>query len=307
MKVFYADTVPLGLPEGHRFPAAKYPLLRQRVFASGWFSPEQLVEAQPATREQLLLVHTPEYVDKVLIGQLSEFEQRRIGLPWSAELVQRSCASVGGTIAACRQALNDGMGIYLGGGTHHAYPDHGEGFCVFNDVAVALRLMEAESRARHPVILDLDVHQGNGTAVIFANDPNVFTLSIHGEKNFPFHKESSDLDIPLVDGCGDEPFLEAVEWGVDRALQDSQSDLAVYIAGADPFQGDRLGRLGISKDGLARRDHLVFEKVRAAGLPVVVVMGGGYAKQIEDIVDIHLQTIRIALEWQSFKSSFTNH
>ncbi len=215
MKVFYADTVPLNLPPGHRFPAAKYPMLRQRVFDSGLFSANDLVAAQPASQAQLLRVHTPEYVHKVLQGSLSEQEQRRIGLPWSPELVDRSRRSVGGAIAACESALQEGISLYLGGGTHHAFPDHGEGFCVFNDTAVAVRAVQDEGTVERVVILDLDVHQGNGSAAIFRKDPSVFTLSIHGEKNFPYRKEPGDLDIALADGCEDEEFLQTVEWGVN--------------------------------------------------------------------------------------------
>ncbi len=294
MKVFYADTVPLSLPEGHRFPAPKYPLLRQRVFDSGLFAPDDLVEAQPASRDQLLLVHTPDYVEKVFSGGLSDREQRRIGLPWSPELLDRSRCAVGGTIAACRCALSEGCGIYLGGGTHHAYPDHGEGYCVFNDVAVAVRVLQEEQRTQKIIIVDCDVHQGNGTASIFADNPGVFTFSVHGEKNFPFHKEKSSLDIALPDGSGDEAFLRAVDSGLVEILKQSSADLAIYIAGADPYSGDRLGRLGMSKAGLKQRDEMVFAHCRDARLPVAVVMGGGYAKNIEDVVDIHMQTVSLA-------------
>jgi len=294
MKVFYADTVPLSLPAGHRFPAPKYPQLRQRVFDSGLFSPDDLVEAQPATKEQLLLVHTPEYVDKVFTGGLSEREQRRIGLPWSPELLDRSRRAVGGAIAACRCALEEGSGVYLGGGTHHAYPDHGEGYCVFNDVAVAVRVLQKEQKGIKIVIADCDVHQGNGTAFIFSGDPDVFAFSVHGEKNFPFHKEKSSLDIALPDGSGDDVFLQAVDHGLREIIPQSSADLVIYIAGADPYSGDRLGRLGMSKEGLKQRDELVFERCRDARLPVAVVMGGGYAKNIEDVVDIHMQTVSLA-------------
>jgi acetoin utilization deacetylase AcuC-like enzyme len=297
LKILYADTVPLSLPPGHRFPAVKYPMLRQRIFDSGLFAAEDLISAQPASEEQLLRVHTQEYVEKVLKGTLSEKEQRRIGLPWSPELVDRSRRSVGGTVAACHYALIEGAASYIGGGTHHAYPDHGEGYCVFNDVAVAVRDLQSTSLAQRIVILDLDVHQGNGTAAIFAKDPHVFTFSIHGEKNFPYYKEQSHLDIALPDGSNDQTFLEAVDWGVDEALMRSSAELAIFIAGADPYSGDRLGRLNMTKEGLALRDRMVFEKLVHASLPVAVVMGGGYAPQIEDVVDIHFQTLLIANEY----------
>lgn len=297
LKIVYADTVPLSLPPGHRFPAVKYPLLRQRVFDSGLFPLDDLLPAEPASEEQLLRVHTPEYVEKVLKGTLSEKEQRRIGLPWSPELVDRSRRSVGGTIAACRFSILHRVAAYIGGGTHHAYPNHGEGYCVFNDVAVAVRDIQAEHLVQRVAILDLDVHQGNGTAAIFAKDTRVYTLSVHGEKNFPYHKEQSHLDIALPDGSGDETFLEAVDWGVDEAIMRSGAELAVYIAGADPYSGDRLGRLSMTKQGLKLRDRMVFEKLTQASLPVAVVMGGGYAYQIEDVVDIHFQTLCIAQEF----------
>lgn len=300
MKIFYADTVPLTLPAGHRFPAGKYPLLRQRVFESGIFPSDDLIEAQPVDIEQLLRVHTADYVQKVLTGTLSEKEQRRIGLPWSPELVDRSRRSVGGTIAACCVALNEGVAAYLGGGTHHAYPDHGEGFCVFNDVAVAIRDLQSNQIIQKVLILDCDVHQGNGTAFIFYQDPDVFTFSIHGEKNFPFHKEQSSLDIALPDGSGDPDFLEAVDRGVSQSLVSFQADLAIYIAGADPYSEDRFGRLGMTKAGLLERDRLVYNACQAANLPIAIVMGGGYASQIEDIVDIHFQTILLARQFSQF-------
>jgi acetoin utilization deacetylase AcuC-like enzyme len=302
VKILYADTVPLTLPAGHRFPSGKYPLLRQRVFESGIFPFEDLIEAQPVGPEQLLRVHTADYVEKVFTGTLSEKEQRRIGLPWSPELVDRSRRSVGGTIAACQAAINDGMSAYLGGGTHHAYPDHGEGFCVFNDVAVAIRDLQANQVAEKVLIVDCDVHQGNGTAFIFKNDSTVFTFSIHGEKNFPFHKEQSSMDIALPDGSGDQEFLDAVDRGVSKSLASFQADLAIYIAGADPYSEDRFGRLGMSKAGLLERDRLVLNYCQAADLPVAIVLGGGYASQIEDIVDIHFQTILLARQFSQLYS-----
>jgi acetoin utilization deacetylase AcuC-like enzyme len=215
-------------------------------------------------------------------------------------MVERSRRSVGGTIAACRAALEEGLAANLAGGTHHAYADHGEGYCVFNDAAVALLVMQSEGRIRRAVILDCDVHQGNGSAAIFAEDPSVFTFSIHGAKNFPFHKEQSDLDIALPDGSGDEVFLEALRGGLEQALERSEADLAIYIAGADPFLGDRLGRLGMTMEGLARRDRMVLSDCRLAGLPVVIVMGGGYSKRVEDTVAIHFQTIQIAVNFMRY-------
>jgi acetoin utilization deacetylase AcuC-like enzyme len=294
MKAFFSDRVVLPLPQGHRFPAGKYPGLRQRVLDSGLFAPEDLIPAEPASDEQLLRVHTSDYVRRVTLGELTDKELRRIGFPWSPEMVERSRRSVGATIAACRAALDDGIAANLAGGTHHAYPDHGEGYCMFNDVAVGVRAMQAEGRAQRIVILDCDVHQGNGTAAIFYGDEAVFTFSVHGQKNFPFHKEQSDLDIAMPDGAGDAEFLEAVACGVGYSIDHSKAELAVYLAGADPFIGDTLGRMAVTKAGLAERDRLVFELCWSAGLPVAITMAGGYAKNVEDIVDIHFETLRIA-------------
>jgi acetoin utilization deacetylase AcuC-like enzyme len=297
MKVYYSDHFVLPLPAGHRFPMQKYALLRKRVAEAGLVPPEDLRAPDPAGDEQLLLVHEPDYLERVKTGTLSEKEIRRIGFPWSPGMVERSRRSVGGTIAACRSALDDGISVNLAGGTHHAYPGHGEGFCVFNDCAVATRVVQAEGKALRVVILDCDVHQGNGTAAIFRDDPGVFTFSIHGAKNFPFHKEAGDLDIALPDGAGDGEFLAALETGVRQAVEQAQADLAIYLAGADPFIGDRLGRLSLSKAGLAARDRMIFNLCRAAGLPVAVTMSGGYARQVEDTVDIHFQTVTIASQY----------
>lgn len=295
MKVFFSDHLLVPLPEGHRFPMPKYAMLHAAVRKAGLQGVE-LIASQPATAEQILLVHNPEYLHKITHGDLSEKETRRLGFPWSPELVTRSLYSVGGTIAACRAALADGLAANLAGGTHHAYPDHGEGYCVFNDVAVAARTLQIEGRVERLLVLDCDVHQGNGTAAIFAGDPTVFTLSIHGEKNFPFHKEQSDLDLALPDGSGDEVFLQALQGGVDRAIEAARAGLVIYIAGADPYVDDRLGRMAMSVAGLAERDRWIFEFCRARGLPVAVVMGGGYARRVEDVVQIHLNTIRLAAQ-----------
>jgi acetoin utilization deacetylase AcuC-like enzyme len=299
MKAFYADHFVLPLPEGHRFPMRKYALLRQRVGEAGLIPAANLCVPEAATDAQLLLAHDGAYLETVKRGSLTLKELRRLGFPWSPELVERSRRSVGGTISASRAALADGLGINLAGGTHHAGRDHGEGFCVFNDCAVAARTMQAEGRAHRVVIVDCDVHQGNGTAAIFAGDPSVFTLSIHAEKNFPFRKSKSDLDLGLPDGTGDALYLEVLEEGLRRALALANADLAIYLAGADPFVRDRLGRLALSKAGLVARDRLVLEQCREAGLPVAVTMAGGYARRVEDIVDIHFETVRIAVEMEN--------
>jgi acetoin utilization deacetylase AcuC-like enzyme len=297
IQLFYSDRNPLPLPANHHFPAPKVPLLIDRLSAAEFDGRFILIAAPAARDEQLLLVHTPDYLNRMVLGQMSEKEMRRTGFPWSAELVERSRRSVGATISASRSSLETGLSANLGGGTHHAFPDHGEGYCVFNDVAIAIRVLQFERRVTRVVILDCDVHQGNGTAAIFAGDPQVFTFSIHGSKNFPFKKQNSDLDIELPDGCGDGEYLTSLEKGLEKSLAGAPADLAFYIAGADPYEGDRLGRLAITQQGLARRDRLVFEHCSRLGIPVTVVMGGGYARNLSDIVEIHLQTLLIAVEF----------
>jgi acetoin utilization deacetylase AcuC-like enzyme len=298
MKLFYSDTFVLPLPEGHRFPMEKYRRLRERLVAAQIVPPETLRVPHAATDTELLRAHSPDYLRRCQAGELTAQEIRRIGFPWSPEMVERSRRSSGATIEACRAALEDGLAASLAGGTHHAYRDHGEGYCVFNDSAVAARAMQAEGRARRVVIVDCDVHQGNGTAAILAGDETIFTFSIHGANNFPFHKEQSDLDIALDDGAGDEAYLEALDHGLSQAIELSRADLAIYLAGADPFADDRLGRLALSKRGLAERDRMVFDYCHQAGLPIAITMAGGYARNIDDTVDIHFQTVRAAaIEW----------
>ena len=294
MKAFYSDTFVLPLPENHRFPMAKYRLLRERILAEGIIAPEDLIVPPAATDEQILRAHDADYLERVVGGDLTAHEIRRIGFPWSPEMVERSRRSSGATIMAGRTALEEGIAVNLAGGTHHACRDHGEGYCVFNDSAIAARALQAEGRVRRVVILDLDMHQGNGTAQILQGDPTVFTFSIHGAKNFPFHKERSDLDIELPDGTGDAVYLELAEEGVRRAIAMSGADIAIYLAGADPYHGDRLGRMALSMAGLAERDRLVLGLCREAGLPVAIAMAGGYAKNVDDIVTIHTQTVRLA-------------
>jgi acetoin utilization deacetylase AcuC-like enzyme len=296
LKLYYHDHFVLPLPEGHRFPMPKYVQLRQRIVDAGIVSDENLLVGPAASHDDLYGAHDPAYVRKVEMGELTEKEIRRIGFPWSPQLFERSRRSVGSTIAACRTALAEGVGINLAGGTHHAGPDFGQGFCVFNDSAVAARAMQAEELVKRVVILDCDVHQGNGTALIFEDDPSVFTFSIHGAKNFPFHKAVSDLDIGLNDDADDAIFLDALEWGVREAIERAEADMAIYLAGADPYADDRLGRLAVTKRGLAERDRFVLDQCRNAGLPVAIAMAGGYGKQIKDTVDIHYQTVRTAVE-----------
>jgi acetoin utilization deacetylase AcuC-like enzyme len=271
-------------------------MLRERVQQAGLAGTDGMELPPAASDEQILRAHDARYLARVKTGELSAAEQRKIGFPWSREMVERSRRSSGATLAAGRVALETGIGINLAGGTHHAFRDRGEGYCVFNDSAIAALALQAEGKARRVVILDCDVHQGNGTAAILADDPSVFTFSIHGANNFPFEKQASDLDIELPDGTTDRDYLAALEAGVCRALSAAQPDLAIYLAGADPFEGDRLGRLAVTKDGLAARDRLVFELCRAAGVGVAVTMAGGYAHRIEDSVDIHFTTVRTAAE-----------
>ena len=284
----------LPLPEGHKFPMAKYSGLRERILAEGIVQPDDLHEAPAAAWEDLRLVHDPAYVDAVANGTLPREMQRRIGFPWSPQMVERSRRSVGATIAATRVALDEGVAANLAGGTHHSFADRGEGFCVFNDVAVAARVLQRDGDGRRIAIVDLDVHQGNGTAAIFAGDDSVFTFSMHGEKNFPFRKEVSDLDVALADGTGDDEYLGLLRRHLDDVLNRHQPDFVFYLAGADPYEGDRLGRLTMTIAGLRERDELVFAECRARGLPVAVTMSGGYASDVDDIIAIHANTIRVA-------------
>ena len=309
MQAFYADQFVLPLPPGHSFPMSKYRLLRERVEGEPGL---ELRQAMPATDGELALAHTPDYVSAVAEGTLSAVHQREIGFPWSEAMVARARRSVGATISAARAALASGVATNLAGGTHHASADKGGGYCVFNDAAVAARLMQAERhRSQRQLlrvaIVDLDVHQGNGTAAIFADDPTVFTLSLHGAKNFPFRKALSDLDVDLPDGCGDEAYLAALDDALAelwrRHLQ-APPGLIFYVAGADPHEGDRLGRLKLSSAGLAERDRRVLAAARERRIPVAVSMAGGYGRVIEDTVEVHLGTIRAAVaSWRQWNNA----
>jgi acetoin utilization deacetylase AcuC-like enzyme len=294
VKVFYSDHFVLPLPEGHRFPMAKYSMLRERVAADDICGQGELRTPRAVTDEEILRAHAPGYLERVVSGALTDKEIRRIGFPWSKRMVERSRRASGGTLGACLAALEEGLAANLAGGTHHAFSDRGEGYCVFNDSAIAARAVQAAGLAVRVVVIDTDVHQGNGTAEILREDATVFTFSIHGAKNFPFHKEESDLDAPLPDGADDSEFLKTLERGLEAALEAADADLAIYLAGADPFEGDRLGRLSITKAGLAERDRLVLEACRDRGIPVAVTMAGGYARNVEDTVDVHFQSIKRA-------------
>lgn len=294
MRAFYCDHFVLPLPPEHRFPMAKYRLLRERVLAEGIVAPDRLIEPAAAEWTDLALVHTQAYLDGVATGTLPREIQRRIGFPWSEAMVERARRSVGGTIAASRVALEDGVAANLAGGTHHSFSDRGEGYCVFNDVAVAARVLMRDGAIRRALVVDLDVHQGNGTAAIFQDEPAVFTFSMHGASNFPFRKEVSDLDVALSDGAGDDEYLALLAQHLPAIVEAQRADLVFYVAGADPYEGDRLGRLKLTMDGLRARDALVFDTCGAAGLPVALSMAGGYAADVEATVAIHAGTIREA-------------
>ncbi len=316
MNAYYADHFVLPLPSGHRFPMAKYARLRERL--QGELPKVQLHEALAASDGELALVHTPAYIAAVAQGTLAPAAQREIGFPWSPAMAERARRSVGATVQACRQVLGgEGLAANLAGGTHHAFADKGSGFCVFNDAAVAARLMQAEHarlhRARGPLrvaIIDLDVHQGNGTAHIFARDASVFTLSLHGARNFPFRKEASDLDVELADGCDDDSYREALERALETLEQRFEPDLLIYLAGADPHEGDRLGRLRLSFDGLEARDRRVMDWAWHKRLPLAFAMAGGYGHSLENTVQVQLNTYRTALEyhrrWQSLPPALGN-
>ena len=270
-------------------------MLREAVATS---LPSVVFEEAPYTTDGVLaLAHHPHYIHRVTTGALSDSEQKAIGFPWSPEMVERSRRSAGATIAACRSAISEGVSVNLAGGTHHAHADRGQGFCVFNDAAIAARLMQAERRVSRVAIVDLDVHQGDGTASILASDESVFTLSLHGEHNYPFEKAVSDLDIALPDGTGDAQYLEQLERALATMFARFEPQLLIFLAGADPHEGDRLGRLQLSTAGMAARDTMVMEAARARGLPVAIAMAGGYGRRIDDTVAVHLQTIHIAARY----------
>jgi acetoin utilization deacetylase AcuC-like enzyme len=292
MQAFYTDRYVLPLPPGHRFPMAKYSRLRQRV--EGELPQVRLAPPAAASDGELARAHDAEYVRRVAAGALSAAEVRAIGFPWSAQMVERSRRSAGATMAACRAAWREGIAVNLAGGTHHAHRDRGAGFCVFNDSVVAARALQAEGLARNVAIIDCDVHQGDGTAAIAGDNASIFTLSLHGAKNFPAHKARGDLDVELEDGTGDDDYLNQLECALAQLFRRFAPDLAIYLAGADPYAGDRLGRLSLTKDGLARRDRMVFEACAARALPVAVTMAGGYAEDIDETVDIHFRTVHEA-------------
>jgi acetoin utilization deacetylase AcuC-like enzyme len=293
MDLWSHDRWRIPLPPGHTFPIEKYALLRERVVADGIAAPEEVHESEPVPWDWLAAVHDAALLARIREGTLSLREQRGLGLPWSPVLVERGRRSVGGTVAAARRALERGIGMNLGGGTHHAGRDFARGYCLFNDVAVTLARLRAEGLARRALVVDCDVHQGDGTAQILAPDPEAFTLSLHGARNYPFERIPSDLDVDLPTGTGDDAYLEALARALDTAIPAADADVAFFLAGADPWEGDRLGRLALTKEGLRTRDEHVLDRLRASGAAVVVVLAGGYAPDVRDTVDINAATAAV--------------
>lgn len=291
MHVFYSPHYYADIGEGHVFPIRKFELVRDKLLSEGTLTRDDLAEPQPAPVQDVLLVHTDDYITRLRAGALTTREIRRLGLPWTKGLVRRSFLATGGTIAAARHALQNGVGSNLAGGTHHSFPERGEGFCVLNDVAIAIRVLQRDKLAKRFGIVDLDVHQGNGTAAIFENDENVFTFSMHGAKNYPLFKIRSSLDVELNDGTRDEEYLKTLAENLPRVF-DHKPDVIFYLGGADPYENDKLGRLSLTFDGLKARDEFVLTETKNRGIPIVTTMSGGYAKDINDTVEIHCNTIR---------------
>jgi acetoin utilization deacetylase AcuC-like enzyme len=299
-KLFYSPYYYADIGEGHVFPIRKFELVKDILLEEKTLLPEEIVSPEPAKVEDLHLVHTEDYISRLVDGTLTAKEIRKLGLPWSESLVRRSFHAINGTILATKEALKTGISSNLAGGTHHAFPDRGEGFCVLNDVAVAIRVLQRDKLAERFLIIDCDVHQGNGTAFIFKDEAEIFTFSMHGAKNFPLHKEVSSLDIELADNTSDVEYLETLSEALQRIFL-HQPDIVFYLGGADPFEKDKLGRLSLSKEGLMKRDEMVLEYAKNQDVPIVTTMSGGYAENIEDTVDIHANTIR------AVKKVFFNH
>jgi acetoin utilization deacetylase AcuC-like enzyme len=295
MQVFYTHRYYADIGPGHVFPIRKFELVRDKLLAEGTVEPAEIVEPGPAPLDDVLLVHTTDYVSRLCSGNLSPKEIRRLGLPWSESLVQRSFYAVGGTLAATRASLAAGYSSNLAGGTHHSFPERGEGFCVLNDVAIAIRAMRVRKLFQRAAIVDCDVHQGNGTATIFAGDTDTFTFSIHGANNYPLFKAESTLDVELADGTSDTEYLETLAKHLPSVFA-AEPEIVFYLAGADPYRGDKLGRLAVSIDGLRERDAYVLRECYEREVPIVTVMSGGYGKDINDTVEIHCNTIRMVKE-----------
>ncbi len=297
MKIFYTDHFHFPIPADHRFPIEKYSLLRQQILRDNIVDSIKFRVPRAATYQEIVRAHSPAYFERLQNCEMTPKEMRRIGFPWSAELVERAKRSAGATIEAGLAALKENIAVSLSGGTHHAFRDRGEGYCLLNDSVIAARALQSENTLKKILIIDCDVHQGNGTAAILTNDATIFTFSLHGKNNFPSRKEKSDLDIALEDETGDREYLKALEKGLIRALDISEAEMVIYLAGADPYENDRFGRLRLSKPGLLERDRMVFRYCHKAAIPVAVTMAGGYAKNIQDSVDIHFQTVKQAVEW----------
>lgn len=290
-RIYYSPYYYADIGDGHVFPIRKFELVRDRLIAEGTVQPNELIEPEPASTDDLLLVHTNDYISRLVSGTLTAKEVRKLGLPWSESLVRRSFHAISGTINAAKYCLETGVASNLAGGTHHAYPDHGSGFCVLNDVAVSIKVLQRDKLAERFLIIDLDVHQGDGTAFIFRNSPEVFTFSMHGAKNFPLNKQASSLDIELQDKTTDNEYLATLDQALAR-IKSHDPDMIFYLAGADPYENDKLGRLGLTIDGLLRRDEMVLRFAEGLGVPIVTTMSGGYAADINDTVEIHCNTIR---------------
>ena len=284
----------IALPEGHRFPIAKYALLRDAVLAEGVVAPAAIHDPARAPLEDVRRAHDADYITRLVRGTMPAAEQRALGFPWSEGLVERSFRAAGGTLEAAMHALDAGIAMNLAGGTHHAFTTHGEGFCVLNDVAIAIRALRAQNRIRRVAVIDLDVHQGNGTHAIFAGDEQTYTFSMHGRRNYPFRKVPGTLDVELEDGTVDTEYLELLNDALPRVLAAARPDMVFYLAGADPHEGDTLGRLKLTFDGLMRRDALVLDAARAIGVPVAIAIAGGYGANIHDTVRVHANTARVA-------------
>jgi acetoin utilization deacetylase AcuC-like enzyme len=302
VKAIYHASYQAVLPPGHPFPMSKYRLLKERLVAEGLLSEEELLQPDPADLATIELVHTADYLQKLISNGLSAQEQRRIGLPWSEALWRRSLLASGGTLLAARLALEHGLAANLAGGTHHAFSDHGEGFCVLNDVAVAIAKLRAEKAIERAAVIDLDVHQGNGTAAIFEHEPAVFTFSMHGEHNYPIRKMHSTLDVPLPDGAGDDLYMSELKTHLPQVLAASRPQLAFYIAGVDVAAGDRYGKLALSEAGIRAREQYVIDTVRAAAIPLVITLGGGYAATRERTAELHAHVFRAAVECERQRS-----
>jgi acetoin utilization deacetylase AcuC-like enzyme len=302
MKFSYHDGYGIALPAAHPFPVSKSLLLRNRLMADGLLSARDVLEPEPIDIETAALVHTRAYLDKLQSSSLSAAELRRLGLPWSRELWRRSRLAVGGTLLAARAALAGGLAGNLAGGTHHAFADHGEGFCVINDVAIAISRLRAEGAIERAAVIDLDVHQGNGTAAIFGDVAAVFTFSMHGERNYPLAKMRSNLDVPLADGTSDREYLDMLQRHLPAVLEQSRADIAFYLAGVDVAAGDRYGKLSLTEEGIRLRERFVIESVRARGVPLVIVLAGGYAPSRDRTAELHTHVFREAAAYEALGS-----